>query len=518
MAGWPLTDRERWRSKSVRFYFGRMRKALFTLILVIGNLCLLGQDQRRIVFHVSGAENQRLFLANYYGNKLFYTDSAMADASGTATFQRSGGYRTGVYALLRGNAYVTFLVNEPELELATAAGDLRGQFVVQRSAENQLFLDYLRFVNTQGNVKNDLERKQLSTTDPAAIKTFKREAARVDQSIAGYQRDFVTQHSGTLAAVVVGLEMAPEEKVLIGRDGTMDSAATAFHKRAHYWDNTDLHNSNLVRIPAFQNKLDEYFSLAVANEPDSINTAADELIGRVSKSDDLFKLILSRLTDRYNDPEVLGNDAVFVHLAQTYYCPANGSATRATWKSKEELKSLCERASKEAPLVLGAKAQELILPDTTGRKWIKLSEVPDEWTLVIFWSPHCSHCVSALPEIHKQYKEKLQPLGLQVYAVAEASDSLLTADWKAFVRKNQLDWINVGLSSNVLKDIKKNRSKYVPGITTEESLNYQNSWNALNTPTFYLLDKEKRVAGKRMTPDQIVELINKRKAKEARKR
>ncbi|MEO8068050.1 MAG: redoxin domain-containing protein [Flavobacteriales bacterium] len=495
-----------------------MRKALFTLILLMGSLCLFGQDQRRIVFHVIGAENQWLFLANYYGNKLFYTDSTMADASGTATFQRASGYRTGVYALLRGNAYVTFLVNEPELELATAAGDLRGQFIVKRSTENQFYLDYMRFLNIQGNVKNDLERKRLNTTDPAAIKTFEKEAARVDQSIAGYQRDFVAQHKGTLVAVMVGLEMAPEEKMFIGRDGGMDSAATAFHRRTHYWDNTELRNSDLVRIPAFQNKLDEYFSLAVAHEPDSINAAADELLVRVSKSDELFKLILSRLTDRYNDPEVLGNDAVFVHLAQAYYCPANGGTGRAAWKTKDELRSLCERARKEAPLVLGAKAQELILPDTTGRKWIKLSEVPDEWTLVIFWSPHCSHCVSALPEIHKQYKEKLQPLGLQVYAVAEASDSLLTADWKAFVHNHQLDWINVGLSSDVLKDIKKNRGKYVPGITTEESLNYQNSWNALNTPTFYLLDKEKRVAGKRMTPDQIIELINKRKAKEDRKR
>jgi thiol-disulfide isomerase/thioredoxin len=490
-----------------------MRKVVVLFLLVI-QLCGFAQDQRRIIFRVRGAENTWVFLANYYGNQLFYTDSALADATGAAVFQREKGYKTGVYALLKGSAYVPFLVNELEVELETSATDLRGQFVVKRSEENRLFQDYTRFINTQGNVKSGIERRIQAETDPQLKRSLMEEAARADKTISNYRLAFIKDHRGTLAAVLVGLDIVPEEQP--GGGGVTDSLSNAFHRRTHYWDNTDLTNSNLVRVPAFRNKLDEYFSTAVALTPDSINAAADELIARVSTSDDLFKLVLSRLTDRYNDPDVTGNDAVFVHLAQTYYCPKDGRPGRATWKTAAELKALCERARKEAPLVLGAKAQELILPDTSGNKWIKLSEVPSDWTLVIFWSPHCSHCVKALPEIHKQYKEKLEPLGLQVYAVGEAMDSTLTADWKAFVREHKLDWINVGLSWKIFKDLKTNRGNYVPALTTNESISYQSSWNAINTPMFYLLDKEKRIAGKRLDPDQIVELIKKRKAREGR--
>ena len=483
-----------------------MRTAVLFLLLLLGNLLASAQDKRRIIFHVRGAENTWVFLANYYGNKLFYTDSAMADANGTAIFQREKGYKTGVYAVLKGSAYVPFLVNEPELELETAANDLRGQFLVKQSIENQLYQDHTRFMNIQRNVKDALEKKIHAATDPGQKKALEKEAAGVDGSITTHQRDLIAQHPGTLAAVLIGLEMLPTE------NPALDSAAAADNLRRHYWDNTDLGNGNLVRVPGFQNKLDEYLS-SVGHEPDAINVAADDLLERVHASDELFKLVLSRITERYTNPEVPGNDAVFVHLAQTYYCPAEGGTVRAKWKSKDELASICERARKDAPLVLGAKAQELILPDTTGRNWIKLSTVPAEWTLVIFWSPHCSHCVSAMPEIHRQYKEKLQALGLQVYAVAEASDSTLTADWKAFVRKHRLDWINVGLSWDVFNDIKKNRGKYVPEHTTSESLNYQNAWNAINTPTFYLLDKDKKVAGKHLTMEQIEEVMKKRKAK-----
>ena len=491
-----------------------MRKAS-VLLLLAAHLCALAQDQRRIIFRVRGAENTWVFLANYYGNQLFYTDSALTDATGAAVFHREQGFKTGVYALLKGSAYVTFLVNEPEVELETSAADLRGQFTVKRSEENHLFQDYTRFINTQGNLKSGIERRIQAETDPLVKKGLMDEVARADKTINNYRRAFIKDHPGTLAAVMVGLDIVPDEQPI---EGATDSVAKAFHRRKHYWDHTDLTNSNLVRVPAFRNKLDEYFSGAVALVPDSINAATDELIARVSASDDLFKLVLSRLTDRYNDPDVPGNDAVFVHLAQTYYCAKDGKAGRATWKTAVELKALCERARKEAPLVLGAKAQELILPDTSANTWIKLSEVPNDWVLVIFWSPHCSHCVKALPEIHKQYKEKLEPLGVQVYAVAEAMDSTLTADWKAFVQEHKLDWINVGLSWKIFKDLKTNRGKYVPALTTNESISYQNNWNAINTPMFYLLDKEKRIAGKRLDPDRIVELINQRKAREAGKR
>jgi len=210
-------------------------------------------------------------------------------------------------------------------------------------------------------------------------------------------------------------------------------------------------------------------------------------------------------------------DAVFVHMAQKYYCPIDGSVGRATWMPKDKLDKLCERAKKEAPLIIGAKAKDIILTDTTELKWIDMYKLPQEWLLVVFWDPHCGHCKKALPDLYTQYVEKLRPIGVEVFSVAKATDSTLFSDWKIFIHEHKMDWTNVGLTWHVYADAKKNSGKYIPGLTTIESLNYSDAWDVFSTPKMFLLDSERKIVGKQLTPDQVVDLITNLKKIKARK-
>ena len=182
----------------------------------------------------------------------------------------------------------------------------------------------------------------------------------------------------------------------------------------------------------------------------------------------------------------------------------------------DKLDKLCERARKQAPLVIGAQAKNIILPDTTEAQWVNMYKIPDEYVLVIFWDPHCGHCKKTLPDTYKDYKEKLKPIGVEVYSVAKATDSTLFADWKKFIRENDMRWINVGLTWHVYNEAKKNASAFIPRLTTIESLNYADTWDVYSTPKLFLLDGERKIVGKQLTPDQMVDLIGvlrKRKAK-----
>ena len=42
-----------------------------------------------LVVHIDGLSNDTIYLANYYGAKLFYNDTAVTDANGTVTLQGS---------------------------------------------------------------------------------------------------------------------------------------------------------------------------------------------------------------------------------------------------------------------------------------------------------------------------------------------------------------------------------------------------------------------------------------------
>ena len=93
---------------------------------------------------------------------------------------------------------------------------------------------------------------------------------------------------------------------------------------------------------------------------DNITTAFRSVDGG-----DLFKFAVNGITYKYETSDIMGMDAVFVHMAQTYYCPSDGSKSRVDWMTPEKMDKLCERARKEAPLIIGAQGKDSNHTDTT---------------------------------------------------------------------------------------------------------------------------------------------------------
>lgn len=496
-----------------------MRTTTLALLTLLGLSQAFAQEKRRLEFHIRGAEKDTIYLANYYGNKLYYSDTTVSDAKGNVVFARPSGYKAGVYAVVvPGPKYFEIIVNEPQVVMETDTADLSGHLVVKKSQENQLFVDYVRFINDQRKQADEVNKQREATEDPIRKATLKARLTDFEKAIRNYQQDLVAKNPNTLIGMIARMSIVPEQVDIKKPDGTVDSAATYYHYRAHYWDNTDLSDERILRTPVFQNKFDEYIGKVVPQIPDTINKCADDLVHRMDHGDELFKFAVHNITYKYETSDIMGMDAVFVHMAQTYYCPQDGTPSRAKWMPKDKLDNLCNRADKEAPLIIGAKARDIILPDTTENNWVDMYRVPQEYVLVVFWDPHCGHCKKALPDLYEQYKTKLRPLNVEVYAVAKATDSTLFADWKAFIREHDLDWIDVGLTWHVYADAKKTPSKYIPKLTTIESLNYADTWDVYSTPKMLLLDGDRKIVGKQLTPDQMVDLIgnlNKRKAKTA---
>jgi thiol-disulfide isomerase/thioredoxin len=170
-----------------------------------------------------------------------------------------------------------------------------------------------------------------------------------------------------------------------------------------------------------------------------------------------------------------------------------------------------------APLVLGRKAPNIILTDSTEQRWIGMYDLPAEYVVIIFWDPHCGHCKKELPDIHKVYLERLKPMGIEVYAVAKAVDESLLKDWKEFISENDLKWVNVALTKTVYEEAKKDARKYIPRYTTLESLNYADTYDVYSTPKVFLVDGERKFVGKSLSADQIEDLVTKLRERKARK-
>jgi hypothetical protein len=403
-------------------------------------------------------------------------------------------------------------VNEPEVKMRTDTADLTGKLEVERSNENQLFLEYIRTLNKKKKEGDVLREKHGAAKDPIAKATWKQQLEDLDREMKAYQQDLIDRNPRTFVASIVRMSLPPPEERIKRADGSIDSTATYYFYRSHFWDHTDLTDERIVRTPVFQNKLEEYIAKVVPQIPDSINKMADALIARVPPGGELFKFVVHAITYKYETSDIMGMDAVFVHMAQTYYCAKPGEKSRAFWMSEEKLKKMCERARKMAPLVIGAPARDILLTDTTEANWRGYHSLPNDFVYLVFWDPHCGHCKKVLPDIHKKYVEMLKPAGIEVVASAKATDSTLFADWKKYLRENKLSWVNVGLTWNVYEQARKEPLKFIPKYTTIESLNYADTWDVYSTPKFYLVDTERKIAGKQIDPEQVVDLVGKLRA------
>ncbi|HNA34335.1 MAG TPA: hypothetical protein PL106_14505, partial [Flavobacteriales bacterium] len=152
-----------------------MRQLLTASIVLLATLATAqtkqagarSSDQRRLEFTIKGLSKDTIYLAGYYGNKLLYNDTAVADAKGKVVFAKPRGYKAGVYAVvIPGPRYFEFLVNEPVVQMSSDTLDLGGALTVQKSPENQVFLDYIRFLNDKRKEADAMGKQRDAAEDP----------------------------------------------------------------------------------------------------------------------------------------------------------------------------------------------------------------------------------------------------------------------------------------------------------------------------------------------------------------
>jgi len=144
---------------------------------------------------------------------------------------------------------------------------------------------------------------------------------------------------------------------------------------------------------------------------------------------------------------------------------------------------------------MGTPATDIDLPDLSGTNK-QLYNITAPFTVVVFWDATCGHCMEVLPKLDSFYRAKWKGLGLKMYAVSKETDGT-RKDWESFINKEHLtDWTHVYYSK---EDDKARINSSIPG--------YSQLYDVQSFPTLYLLDKDKRIIAKKLTYQQIDEVL-----------
>jgi len=432
-------------------------------------------------FNLAHIKNTKVFLGCHYGDKEYVQDSAKVDEKGNFEFGDPKELPGGVYFIMlnkRSIAFEFIIDKEQRFSMSADTSNYTKTMKVTGSEENRLFYEYLNFVTDKHTEQEALEKQAKEGPDKEGAKV---KMDTLAAQVMRYKSGFVKKHADMLLAEVFN---AAEEPVIPPTptlpNGRKDSTFPYHYYKSHFFDNVNLSDGRLVRSPVMFPKIKEYLDRLTVQDPDSIIVAADYLIMRAKGNEDLFKFLVAYITSNYESSNIMGMDAVFVHMAEKYYTPE-----LATWVSASQLEKIRSRAAQLEPITLGKKPPELVMPDTNDVMQA-YDSIKANFTLLYFWDYDCGHCQKETPKLIRWY-DSIKGEGVEVYAVQtnEAPESI--TKWKDYIKAHKLDWMNV-------------TNKY-------KTSNFRHDYDVLTTPMLYLLDENKHIIAKKIDTEDLDKII-----------
>ena len=448
-------------------------------------ISLISFGQQKLEFKISGLQDTTVYLARYFGEKLYYADTTYAKDENVVFNSKE--LVGGVYAVVcPGSKYFEFIVTEEDVLMETDINDFAGKMNVKKSENNKVFYDYIRFLGDK--------KKEAGMLQGAKNKD---KMAALDKEVKTYQKEQIFDQNHLFGAKVLAMSIDP----IIPQEFQSNDTLKYRYFLAHYWDNIDVTDKRIVHTPVYHNKLNHFFKKMIPQHPDTICKYAHELIDKMDPESDLFKYTVHFITYNYETSNIMGMDAVFVCMALKYYCPAEESG--AFWLDSTKLVDLCEKATKLEPLLMGKKAPRIILADTAQENWIDFYKLPQKYNLLIFWDPDCGHCKKQVPKLLKLYHE-LKEKEVDIEFIGYGTN-LENEDWNKFIREKKLDWLNL----SDFPDANENPTKYLfeKKVTDLKSLNFRKTYDIFSTPQVYLVDKDKKIIGKQLDALTVAKMM-----------
>jgi len=189
----------------------------------------------------------------------------------------------------------------------------------------------------------------------------------------------------------------------------------------------------------------------------------------------------------------MGQDAVFVHLFDKYH-----SKGLTPWLNEKQNEIISRRAYMLMSNLIGAKAADLDMLDTAGNPK-NLFTVTADYIVVCFWDPNCGHCKEEVPKLDSIYQASWKNHNVKMYGVLTADSKTDTKpEWLKYIREHHIDeWVNV-YQTKAMED----------KAAAEQRPSFRQLYDVTMTPTLFLLDKDKRIIGKRLTWKQLDELLH----------
>lgn len=430
-------------------------------------------------------------LIGYFGENRYRAATAPIDGEGRFVLENDEPFREGIYVIgLPNNTgfQISLAEGQMDFELRTQRGRLVEEMeVLTPNQENQLnfaIAGYERANRSQIDSVNNI----INTLEEGSDERIGQEKVR--NRLAAERRAVIMAltdyYPNSLYAKFKAGGQNPElRRELVNEDGSPNLREQAYHFRNEFWNNIDFSDTRLLNTPVIINMTKRYMDELVPQNADSINKYASILVDRTLDYPEYFQFFANWITNNFDarNTTIMDPEAVYVHMIQNYF-----TRERAFWSEPANIDGLQMRASEMEASLVGKQAPNVTANDPDGIPRT-LYDIDKDYIIVYIYNPTCEHCMKETPLLIQWRNENQNDV--EVYAIVLDTDY---DEWTQYIRRNNLNWINVFDPTN-----RAFYKKYFVDIT----------------PEMYIINPERKIIGKNLKTFQLETIINRDKERRA---
>jgi len=458
-----------------------MKIRLIILLLAFG-LPAIAQQGYNIQFKIQGLKDTTALLGYYQGESTYKKDTCIVNKVGEFSFQGHETLPQGVYFLALGKTRVLEFVvgSDQNFKLETNTGDYIKNMKVTGDEDNKIFFENMLFNMDRHHEAEPFVATVKDSTLTEEDKANAREALnKINEKVLAYHEEVIKKYPNTVTSKIFNFTKKitapdPPKKA----DGSLDSTFQLKWYRQHFFDHIDLADDANLRMPRpfYNEKINEYLDKLFVPNPDTLIQAIDFMVGKAKGNPETYKYMIFQLVLKYQNPEIMGLDKVYVHVYDKYFA----SGEMDFWANDGMKKNLKDHADRLRKSLIGNVGANLIMQDAKLQPRA-LYDLKNKYTIIYFFDPDCGHCKKETPVLVDFYTNNRTKFNLEVFAVSADTSMQKMRD---YIKEMKMQWITV------------NGPRTYVG-------HYQDLYDSMQTPTIYILDEKKKIIGKKLPAEKL---------------
>ena len=464
-------------------------KIRFISFLLICSVSAFSQSGYKINFKIKGWKDTTVYLGHFYGESTYLKDTARVNKSGEFFFDNKNTLPQGVYFLvLNKNKIFDFVVGSDQaFTLETEGPDYVPNMKATGDEDNKLFFENIAF-----NIERNKEAEPfMKIVKDSTLKEDQKKDAhaalnKLNEKVLAFQKEEISKYPKTMTARMLKASQmvtVPDPPKL--PNGKIDSTFQLRYYRQHFFDNFDLSDDALIRLPqpVYQQKLKEYLEKLFVPQPDSITKAINGLVEKAKRNEETYKYLIYSCLFMYQQPEIMGLDEVFVNLYDQYF--ATGKMD--FWVTPKIKQNFKEHADKIRTCMIGHVGANLIMQDQNLQPK-SMYDIKAKYTILFIFNPDCGHCREETPKLLEFYNKGKAKFNLEVFAVSTDTSMKKMRD---FIKEFKTPWITVDGPRSYVKE------------------HFSKLYHSDTTPTIFILDDKKKIIAKKLPVKQLEDFLTK---------